>query len=97
MDAESHVLGVRILGVNGIGLEAANPTICAGRDIPWLQDVAAEDVWTSWSVTYRDVVILDIDNRVIGVFNVTAKDLDDPTHYAALKERLTNAADLQQP
>ena len=83
--------------MNGIGLEAANASICAGRDIPWLQDVASEDVWSTWSVTYRDVIILDIDNRVIDIFNVTNQDLENPTHYAALKEILTDAADLQQP
>lgn len=81
--------------MNGIGHDAANASMCDGRDIPWLQDVPTEDVWNAWSIAYRDVVILDIENRVIDVFNVTNRDLEDPAHYEDLKKRLTDAADLK--
>jgi hypothetical protein len=83
---------VRILGVNGIGHESGNAQNCAGRTIPWLQDVTTSDVWTSWSVTYRDVVILDPDNVPFAVYNLTTRDLGVPANRDELRNLLTQAA-----
>lgn len=83
---------IRIVGNNQIGAEGSNPTIVAGRDIPWTQDTAAQHVWTQWRVVYRDVIILDTDNVPVGVFNLTSHDLANPVHYATMKEMLKAAA-----
>ena len=79
---------VAILGVNGPGAEAGNAAMCDGRDLPWLQDTPAEHVWTQWQVVYRDVIILDAENKEIAVFNLTDHDLSDPAEYAALRALL---------
>jgi len=50
-------------------------------------------VWNTWSVGYRDVIILDEQNEVIEVFNLTTHNLMDPAEYAALKALLVAAAD----
>lgn len=63
-------------------------------DIGLLQDTAVEDVWSRWSVTYRDVVILDGEGRRVGVFNLTTYNLADATSYAELKSMLLEAAGL---
>jgi hypothetical protein len=78
--------------VNGIGLESGNAENCNGRTIPWLQDVTGTDVWTSWQVNYRDVVILDPDNVTVGVYNLSAQDLGVPANYEALRNLLVQAA-----
>lgn len=83
---------IQILGVNGIALESGNSIITAGRTLPWLQDVLAEDVWNDWKVEYRDVVVLDAENRPVAVYNLTTNNLDDPQNFAALKSILVNAA-----
>jgi hypothetical protein len=83
---------VTILGVNAIGLEAGNPSVTAGRDLAWLQDVPEESVWESWDVTYRDVIILDADNVVVGIYNVTQHNLSDPANYAELRAAFEAAA-----
>ena len=62
------------------------------RDIPWLQDTAAQDTWGLWGVAYRDVVILDGDNEVYSVFNLTTNSLSVPANYDALKALLVQAA-----
>jgi len=82
---------VRILGVNGVGQEIDNPLVCNGRSIPWLQDTEQQAVWTSWQVTYRDVVILDGENRVLQAYNLTEHDLSEPADYTELKAILTTA------
>lgn len=69
-----------------------NPSICSGRDLPWLQDVAVVDVWTTWGVTYRDVWVLDGDNVLYGVFNLTGTSLGVPANYDALKAMFLAAA-----
>jgi len=90
--AESHALTIQILGCNGIDLESGNASICVGRDIPWLQDIASADVWNTWSVGYRDVIILDEQNEVLEVFNLTTHDLTNASEYDALKALLRAAA-----
>jgi hypothetical protein len=81
-----------LIGVNAVGHESGVDGMSEGRDLPLLQDTAAEDAWASWSVTYRDVVVLDRDNRVFGVFNLTEHDLSDSANYAALQQMLLDAA-----
>lgn len=90
--AADGVEGVRILGVNAIGAESGNATMTNGRTLPWLQETLAEPVWTAWDVTYRDVVILDGNNRKIGTYNLTEFPLSDAANYAELKAMLESAA-----
>ena len=92
LDLMALPLAVNILGVNGMGLESGNPEACNGKDIPWLQETAAEPCWTTWGVTYRDVIILDGNNVVLGVYNLTTHDLNDPAKYDELKAMLVAAA-----
>ncbi len=69
-----------------------------GRDLPWLQDTdvnadGQSDVWdVSWGVEYRDVVILDAENKRLGAFNLTANDLADADNYSLLKETVMHVA-----
>lgn len=83
---------IQILGVNGVGLESGNSAMTNGRTLPWLQDVAEQQVWISWAVAYRDVVILDEKNEVYAVYNLTTYDLANANNYATLKNLLIQAA-----
>ena len=83
---------VQLLGVNGIGQDAGNPAITARRTLPWLQDTASDAVWVSWNVSYRDVVVLDGENRPVAIYNVTSNNLGVPENYAALKQILLDTA-----
>jgi len=96
MNAEIALLGTTfpaaILGVNADGQEADNALMCAGRVLPWLQDGRVDNVWSLWSVTYRDVVVLDPTGHVTAIYNLTAHDLADPASYAELKALIVAAA-----
>jgi hypothetical protein len=81
-----------LVGVNGQGHESGVELASDGRDLPLLQDTPEVDSWTAWDVTYRDVVVLDADNRVFDVFNLTEHDLADADNYATLKQMLVDAA-----
>lgn len=82
---------IRILGVNQTGQDPYNDLAVAGNSIPWLQD-AADAAWGGWAVTWRDVVVLDGENRKVGVFNLTEHDITQPDEYAALLALLKSAA-----
>jgi hypothetical protein len=66
-----------------------------GRDIPWLQDVPGTDAWDDWSVTYRDVVILDRHQDIHAVFNLTSHDLANSANRAELKRLLREASTVR--
>lgn len=77
----------------------------ADRTTPWLQDVDSNanqvsDVWYDlWDVTYRDVIILNGQNEMVDVFNLTPPegfDLGVAENYAALHDKLIDAAMTEQ-
>ena len=97
IDTAGWPVPVRILGVNAAGLEAGNAAVCMNRTIPWLQDVAEQNVWASWGVVWRDVWILDTDNVPVAVYNLTEHTLADPVQYAELKTLLEDVASGNVP
>ena len=84
-------INVQVLGVNQIGAEAGNAENCDGRTIPWLQDTSTDQVWLSWAVTYRDVVILDDTGVQVDVYNLSTHDLRVQANYDELKARILAA------
>jgi len=79
---------VHILGVNPLAYASGNETICSGRDLPWLQEKDADDVWGDWAVTYRDVIVLDVNNVRVDVYNLTNNDLSMEANRDVLKQKL---------
>lgn len=75
-----------------MGEESGNDLMVAGRTLPWLQDDAATKAWVSWGVFWRDVYVLDGENRLVAIYNLTEHDLTDPANYAELKAILLAAA-----
>lgn len=92
IDTLQLALEVRILGINESGHQGSNAAACQGKDLPWLQDVPAQAVWDKWDINFRDVIILDEDNEVVGTYNLTDNNLSDPAKYAALKNMLIKFA-----
>ncbi len=86
---------IQILGVNSQGLESGNPTITAGRSLPWLQDTAAANVEGAWQAGYRDVVVVDSKNFPLQAFNLTDNDLSVVANFEALKKLLIDTANAQ--
>lgn len=81
----------QLIGINGIGFESSNSLATDGRVLPWLQDVASQNVWNAWAVEYRDVIIVGRDGTRRDVYNLTLHDLANATNMAALKQKLVDA------
>jgi hypothetical protein len=85
-------LNIEILGVNRPGEEYYNSLMTSGRTLPWLQDTRVDPVWRQWRTAYRDVRILDSQNRVHATYNLSLHDLTLEANRTALKELFLAAA-----
>lgn len=92
LDGAAPAVGIQLLGVNLIGAEAGNASVTAGVDLPWLQDVESVDAWTAWGAEERDVFVLDGENRLLTIYNLTTHDLAVPDYYDELRQILLDAA-----
>ena len=87
-------LNIEILGINHFDANSdfSNTQNTVGRELPWLQDTTDDRVWDVWDVEWRDVYILDPQNRRYAVMNLTQNDLGIPANRQALKTLLIEAA-----
>lgn len=83
---------MQIHHVNAIGYDSGLDALAAVSDLPILQDDATADVWNQWGAVWRDVYVLDADNEVYAVYNLTTYDLSDPANYQALYDLFVEAA-----
>lgn len=83
---------LQLAGVNPVGYESGNATICSGRDLPWLQESPGPSVWDAWRVAYRDVIILNGNNEPEVIYNLTTHDLGNTAHFNELKMLLRQVA-----
>lgn len=85
-------LNIELVGVNMAGFESGVSAMAEGRDLPLLQDTDSVDATTEWAAVYRDVVIVDADNRRVTAYNLTEHNLAEPANYAELRALLLDAA-----
>ena len=91
LDLNYPHLDIDILSVNKIG--SIVPTSWdASLDLPVVQNDANLDIWTAWGGAWRDVVILDGDNDIYAIFNLTQNNLNVPSNYDALLQLFVDAA-----
>ena len=50
------------------------------------------DAWGLWGVAYRDLVVLDQNNEVVTVYNLTSFNLTESANYETLKTTLVDTA-----
>ena len=92
INLEDTTVPVRILGINEAE-KGTNTSFTEGRALAWIQDTPNTNVWRSWNVTYRDLWILDENNEVLSVINLTSENVTEAPVYANIKETLLNYAE----
>jgi hypothetical protein len=85
LQKEHPELSVAILAVNLEGLEDGLPDVAKTGDLPCLQDTPKDDVWGAWGAEWRDVFVLNPDNEVEDVYNLTKNSLSVAEYYATLE------------
>jgi hypothetical protein len=91
LKAANPAINIEILGVNKHDRAAYNANI-APYHLPWLQDTVTNSVWGTWHVLWRDVWVLDAQNRLYTVYNLSDHDLTDPANREFLKQLFREAA-----
>ena len=56
-----------------------------------VQDNDTDLIWQSWGGNWRDVMILDVNNDIVGQFNLTDFNLSSSANYDTLKNMLIEA------
>ena len=93
LEKEHPGIAISLLAINAEGYESGMPDIAKVGDLPVLQDTKKAGVWDRWGAEWRDVIVLNGDNEVVAVYNLTTYDLSDPDHYAELEALLVGAAE----
>jgi hypothetical protein len=57
-----------------------------------VEDTSSDAIWSQWNAVWRDVIILDGDNQIVDVYNLTSFDLSNPTNYDTLRQLFIDAA-----
>ncbi len=91
--AKHPELSVALLAIDAPGHEAGLPDVAKAGDLPCLQDTEKDDVWGSWGAEWRDVYVLNRDNEVVAIYNLTLFSLSDPENYATLEALLIGAGE----
>ena len=92
LDETHPELSISILGINEFGHASGNDVATMGRDIPWLQDTDEQNVWATWDITFRDVIIVDAQGVYYASYNLTTYNLADDENVAGLRALLLEAA-----
>ena len=88
----NDTLNVNILGVNEIGFTNFGNALNSSHSLPLLQEIPQYNVNDSWSVSYRDVWILNEVQEPYAVVNLTTYNLSNPVNYNGLKNLFIGAA-----
>ena len=95
LSVEYPDLQIAIIGINEIGMGSGNTLASAGRDIPWLQDTAEQDVGALWTAGFRDVIIVDASGSYYATYNLTAHNLSNSDNFEELRALLVEASTQQ--
>lgn len=77
LQSEHPELNIHILGINqpeNIG-QGGEALVAAISSLPMVQDDSTANIWPSWGGIWRDVYILDRQNEVLHLFNLTQHNL----------------------
>jgi len=85
---------MQIIGINEMGHSSGLETAYAERTLPLLQDDETQRVWEKWDVTYRDVIVLDGENKKVGVLNLTENSLAEEENKATMEDLFLTAGGI---
>ena len=85
-------LPINILSINQIGAENGIDSFNETHALPMVHDNTTEGIWVLWQSQWRDFYILNRQNELLEVYNLTQHNLNDPLNYQELKQKLIQAA-----
>ena len=92
LKAANPELNIEILGINAAADAPFNSLVTQASRLAWLQDTEDQKVRDRWAASWRDVRIVDGQNRLRGVANLFDYDLIEPANRALVKQLFLDAA-----
>jgi hypothetical protein len=92
-DADYPQLDIQILSIDKMNVNGAGAaSYSVDKDLPMVADNSSDDIWNSWGGSWRDVVILDANNEIYSIYNLTTYNLGVTSNYDDLKQLFIDAA-----
>lgn len=91
--AERPELQISIIAVNEMGYDAGNSLVPDISSLPMVQNDSIAQVWSNWGAVWRDVIVLDQENRPVATFNLTTYNLATTENYDLVKAELIRIAE----
>tara|TARA_B100000683_G_C12133940_1_gene408866 strand:+ start:77 stop:373 length:297 start_codon:yes stop_codon:yes gene_type:complete len=92
ISSEYPELPIKILSINQIGAENGIASFNESHALPMVNDNETDNIWVQWDSQWRDFYILNQQNELLEVYNLTQHNLNDPLNYEELKQKLILAA-----
>ena len=97
LNSVSTVVSIQIGGINRSNQSrgTAAEGFCAGTTLPYLQEGATDNVYSSWNAAKDDLYIVDKDGNFAGYYDLAQYDLDTPANRTLIKDALIELANAQ--
>ena len=90
--AEYPNLNITILSINMIGAESGVALIPATDHLPIYNDDTNTNIWSNWGGGWRDVYILNQQNEIYTIYNLTQNNLAPGQGYCSDRTSTTEQA-----
>ena len=92
LDANHPNLDIEIFGINMIGTSSGASIFSSSLNLPMVQDDSTLGIWSDWGAVWRDVYILNENNELVLVYNLTQYSLSDSNNYNTLMQHFIDTA-----
>ena len=88
-------LPITMFAINQIGAETGTSSFDETHALPMVNDNSTDNIWIQWESIWRDFYILNRNNELIEIYNLTEHNLNDPQNYQELKQKILTAVQSQ--
>ena len=85
-------LDIEIFAINMIGTGAGAGSLSSNINLPMVQDSSTLGIWNDWGAAWRDVFILNENNELVMVYNLTQNNLGNTSNYNTLMSHFIDIA-----
>ena len=92
LDANYPNLDIEIFAINMIGTSSGASIFTSALNLPMVQDDSSLGIWSDWGAQWRDVYILNENNELVLVYNLTQYSLFNSSNYDTLMQHFIDTA-----
>jgi hypothetical protein len=85
-------LDIELFAINMIGTASGTSYFSPSLNLPMVQDSSSLGIWNDWGALWRDVFILNENNELVLVYNLTQYGLSDTNNYNTLMQHFIDVA-----